>query len=100
MVGWIQLDNQTRDPVAPVVVAPTTVENPQATLQMSFIRNNAKSHSHLNHFEVSDGSLMYLPHDGMMLYFGEVNSVGENAFSDWAAFAMSVLESVSSGLLC
>lgn len=52
MVGWVQLDNQTQDPVAPVVVAPTTVENPQATLQMSFIRNNAKSHSRLNHFEV------------------------------------------------
>lgn len=53
MVGWVQLDNQTQDPVAPVVVAPTTVENPQATLQMGFIRNNAKSHSHLNHFEVT-----------------------------------------------
>ena len=52
VVGWVQLDNQTIDPVAPVVVAPTMVEHPQATLQMSFIRNNIKSHSHLNHFEV------------------------------------------------
>lgn len=55
MVGWVQLDNQTQDPVAPVVVAPTMVEHPQATLQMSFIRNNVKSHSHLNHFEVKRG---------------------------------------------
>lgn len=54
VVGWVQLDNQTNDPVAPVVVAPTMVEHPQATLQMSFIRNNIKSHSHLNHFEVND----------------------------------------------
>lgn len=52
VVGWVQLDNQTQEPVAPVVVAPTMVEHPQATLQMSFIRNHAKSHSHLNHFEV------------------------------------------------
>ena len=52
VVGWVQLDNQTNDPVAPVVMAPTMVEHPQATLQMSFIRNNIKSHSHLNHFEV------------------------------------------------
>lgn len=54
VVGWAQLDNQTQDPVAPVVVAPTMVEHPQATLQMSFIRNNVKSHSRLNHFEVRD----------------------------------------------
>lgn len=52
VVGWVQLDNQTQEPVAPVVVAPTMVKHPQATLQMSFIRNNIKSHSHLNHFEV------------------------------------------------
>lgn len=52
VVGWVQLDNQTQEPVAPVVVAPTIVKHPQATLQMSFIRNNVKSHSHLNHFEV------------------------------------------------
>ena len=51
-MGWVQLDNQTQEPVAPVVVAPTMVKHPQATLQMSFIRNNIKSHSHLNHFEV------------------------------------------------
>lgn len=51
-MGWVQLDNQTQEPVAPVVVAPTMVKHPQATLQMSFIRNNVKSHSHLNHFEV------------------------------------------------
>lgn len=52
VVGWVQLDNQTQDPMAPVVVAPTMVEHPQATLQMSIIRNNSKSHSRLNHFEV------------------------------------------------
>lgn len=52
VVGWVQLDNQTQEPVAPVVVAPTMVQHPQATLQMSFIRNNAKSRNRLNHFEV------------------------------------------------
>ena len=53
VVGRVQLDNQTQEPVAPVVMAPTMVHHPQAMLQMSFIRNNAKSHHRLNHFEVT-----------------------------------------------
>ena len=53
VVGRIQLDNQTEQSVAPVVRAATRVHHPQAMLQMSFIRNNAKSHNGLNHFEVT-----------------------------------------------
>ncbi|CAM9532190.1 unnamed protein product, partial [Ascophyllum nodosum] len=50
VVGRIQLSNQTERSVAPVVMAATRVDHPQAMLQTSFIRNNAKSH-HGNHFE-------------------------------------------------
>ena len=52
VVGRIQLSNQTERSVAPVVMAATRVDHPQAMLQTSFIRNNAKSH-HGNHFEVT-----------------------------------------------
>ena len=53
VVGRVQLSNQTEQSVAPVVVAATRVDHPQAMLQMSFICNNAKSRNRLNHFEVT-----------------------------------------------
>jgi hypothetical protein len=60
VVSWLQLDNQTLQPHAPVVLAPTPVPNPRPTLQVSVLRNNAKSHKRLGHLEYV-GLLLQVP---------------------------------------
>ena len=49
-IGWIQLDHQLENCVAPVILAPTPVQSVQPTLQLSVLKDNMRSTSGLHSF--------------------------------------------------
>ena len=49
-IGWIQLDHQLENCVAPVILAPTPVHSVQPTLQLSVLKDNMRSTGGLHSF--------------------------------------------------
>jgi hypothetical protein len=51
VVGWVQLDHHHERATEPVVLAPTTVEHPQPTLNFLAVKDNLRSKANIDSYE-------------------------------------------------